>query len=160
MSSTSHKFRVCKTFTVESGHMLSKHPERCRFPHGHTRQIEVVVSSETLDTNDMVLDFKSLKLAVASYIERLDHAMAVNSDDPLREAMEKVHPGSLIVYEGQDPTTEVIAKDLFDFVAAVLRDGFTGESKSGVSYSIHPGAVTLERVRVWETPSSWAEYGL
>lgn len=153
-------FRVCKCFTVESGHMLSKHPERCRYPHGHTRQIEVVVSAEHLDSNDMVLDFKALKLAVQGYIERLDHAMAVNSEDPLRHAMEKVHPGSLIVYEGQDPTTEVIAKDLFDHVARVLAEGFAATSSSGVSYRIAPGVVTLERVRVWETPSSWAEYGL
>lgn len=139
--------------------MLSKHPERCRFPHGHTRQVEVVVSSEGLDANDMVIDFKSLKLAVADYIERYDHAMAVNSADPLLPEILRVHPDSAIVFEGVDPTTEVIAKDLYDHVACVLRDGFRGESKTGVPYEIRPGAVHLDRVRVWETPSSWAEYG-
>jgi 6-pyruvoyltetrahydropterin/6-carboxytetrahydropterin synthase len=154
------RFRVCKTFTVESGHMLSKHPERCRFPHGHTRQIEVVVSSERLDEYDMVIDFKALKLAVADYIERYDHAMAVNSNDPLLPEILRVHPDSAIVFENVDPTTEVIAKELFDHVAGVLRDGFAGQSKSGATYRIKPNAVTLERVRVWETPSSWAEYGL
>lgn len=148
------RYRICKTFTVESGHMLSKHPERCRFPHGHTRKIEVVVSSETLDPNEMVLDFKALRLAVAGYIERFDHAMAVNSQDPLLPAIREAHPDSLIVFEGLDPTTEVLAKDLFDHVAAVLRTGFQDGG-----YTIIPGAVTLERVRVWETPSSWAEYG-
>ena len=85
-------YRICKSFTVESGHMLSKHPEQCRFPHGHTRTIEVVVASETLDANDMVLDFKALKLAVGAYIDRLDHAMALNSNDPLLPALRQVHP--------------------------------------------------------------------
>jgi 6-pyruvoyltetrahydropterin/6-carboxytetrahydropterin synthase len=146
------RYRICKTFTVESGHMLSKHPERCRFPHGHTRKIEVVVSSETLDRNDMVLDFKALKLAVVDYIERYDHAMAVNSADPMLESIRQVHPESLIVFEGVDPTTEVLAKDIFDYVRGVLERGVEG--------SIRPRAALLERVRVWETPSSWAEYGL
>jgi 6-pyruvoyltetrahydropterin/6-carboxytetrahydropterin synthase len=153
------RYRICKTFTVESGHMLSKHPERCRFPHGHTRRIEVVVSSETLDANDMVLDFKALKLAVADYIERYDHAMAVNSNDPLIEAIRQVHPDSLIVFEDTDPTTEVIAKDLFEYVSNVLQGGFTGDAKNGTTYFIPPALVALERVRVWETPASWAEYG-
>lgn len=153
------KYRICKIFTVESGHMLSKHPGRCRYPHGHTRRIEVVVSSEELDANDMVLDFKSLKLAVSEYIERLDHAMAVNSNDPLLDAIRAIHPESLIVFDGRDPTTEVIAKDLFEFVADVLSAGFVGISAAGNTYSIPAGAVELERVRVWETPDSWAEFG-
>ena len=152
------RYRICKTFTVESGHMLSKHPERCRYPHGHTRTIEVVVSSETLDANDMVLDFKALKHAISGYVERLDHAMAVNSQDPMLEAIRQVHPESLIVYDNVDPTTEVIAKDLFDYVASVLNEGFKAEADT--TYTIPPGTTTLERVRVWETPSSWAEYGL
>jgi 6-pyruvoyltetrahydropterin/6-carboxytetrahydropterin synthase len=140
--------------------MLSKHPERCRFPHGHTRQIEVVVSSERLDEYDMVIDFKALKLAVADYIERYDHAMAVNSKDPLLPEILRVHPESAIVFEDVDPTTEVIAKELFDHIAGVLQAGFEGRSKSGAPYRIKPNAVSLERVRVWETPSSWAEYGV
>lgn len=134
--------------------MLSKHPERCRFPHGHTRRIEVVVASEALDAFDMVVDFKALKRAVADHIERYDHAMAVNSQDPLLPEIRRVHPESAIVFEGVDPTTEVIAREIFDYVASVLREGYA----EGL-YRIEPGRVTLERVRVWETPSSWAEYG-
>lgn len=138
--------------------MLSKHPERCRYPHGHSRTIEVVVTSDSLDENGMVLDFKALKLAVKQHIDRYDHSMAINSEDPLREAMTKVYPDSLVIFEGQEPTTEAIAKEIYDFVADVLRTGFQGESK-GVQYSIPGGRVKLERVRVWETATSWAEFG-
>ncbi len=147
-------FRICKSFTVESGHMLSKHAERCRFPHGHTRTIEVVVASEKLDSNDMVLDFKALKLAVSDYIERYDHAMAVNSNDPLIEAIRQVHPDSLIVFEDTDPTTEAMAKDIFDFIFALFENGWGNNQ-----YEIPAKKIILERVRVWETPQSWAEYG-
>jgi hypothetical protein len=49
----------------------------------------------------------------------------------------------------------VIAKEIFDFIEAQLNVGFASDG-----YSIQPGKVKLERVRVWETPSSWAEYSL
>jgi 6-pyruvoyltetrahydropterin/6-carboxytetrahydropterin synthase len=153
------KYRVCKSFTVESGHMLSKHPARCRFPHGHTRHIEVVVSSEELDRNDMVVDFKALRLAVEAYIHRFDHAMALNSKDPMLESILQIHPESAIVFEDTDPTTEVLAKDIFDYVQAILNLGFQGNAGSE-TYFIEAGSVVLERVRVGETPSSWAEYGI
>jgi len=139
--------------------MLSKHPEGCRFPHGHTRRIEVVVSTETLDAMDMVVDFQALKLAIGDYIERYDHAMALNSNDPLLAEILRVHPASAIVFEDTDPTTEAIAKDLYDYVANVLREGYEGVSAKGFSYRIFPGQVHLDRIRVWETPTSWAEYG-
>lgn len=134
--------------------MLSKHPEACRFPHGHTRRIEIVVSSEALDANDMVVDFKALKLALEEFIDQFDHAMALNSADPLRTDMERVYPGSTVVFEGVDPTTEVMAKRIYDFVSEVLVKGFESET-----YRIPGGSVRLERVRVGETPNSWAEYG-
>jgi 6-pyruvoyltetrahydropterin/6-carboxytetrahydropterin synthase len=149
-------YRVCKTFTVESGHMLSRHPERCKYPHGHTRTIEIVVAGSDLDENGMLLDFKALKLAVQGYVERYDHALAVNSEDPLLPALKATYPAdAVIVFEGQEPTTEVLARDIYDHVAGVLAVGFESEL-----YRIAPNSVRLERVRVWETPSSWAEYGL
>ncbi len=149
-------YRVCKTFTVESGHMLSRHPEKCKFPHGHTRTIEVVVAGDSLDANGMLVDFKALKLALEAHIGRYDHAMAVNSNDPLLSALRDLYPGdSVVVFQDQEPTTEAIAREIFDFVDQVLRAGFQAEP-----YSIPAGVIRLERVRVWETRSSWAEYGI
>ena len=149
------KYRVCKTFTVESGHMLSKHPERCKYPHGHTRTVEVVVSGDVLDSNGMLVDFKALKLALNDYIQRYDHAMAVNSTDPLLPTLQEMYPAdAIVVFENLEPTTEVIARDIYEYVASVLANGFQQEH-----YRISPKQVQLERLRVWETPSSWAEYG-
>lgn len=148
-------YRVCRTFTVESGHMLSKHPESCRFPHGHTRKVEVVVAGERLNDDGMLIDFKALKLALTDYIERYDHAMAMNSNDPLLPAIRERFPAqAVVVFDNLEPTTEVIAHDIFNFAQHVLREGYeTGP------YRIEPGIVRLERVRVWETPHSWAEVG-
>lgn len=136
--------------------MLSKHPERCRFPHGHTRTIEVVVSAPALDENGMVVDFKALKMAVRRHIERYDHSMAVNSSDPLLPSMEALYPEAVIVFENQEPTTEAMAKELYDYIQAKLSEGFV--SPDG-RYRIDAGRAKLDRVRVWETPTSWAEFG-
>lgn len=148
-------YRVCRRFTVESGHMLSRHPERCKYPHGHTRTVEVVVAGDRLDESGMLVDFKALKLALQTSIDRYDHAMAVNSNDPLLPELARLYPAdALVVFDGVEPSTEVIAQDLFDRAACILREGFAEGP-----YSIPPGRVRLERVRVWETPSSWAEVG-
>ncbi len=154
------RYRVCKSFTVESGHLLSKHPGVCRFPHGHTRRVDVVISSESLDERDMVCDFKTIKLAIESFIERFDHAMAVNSDDPRLPDVMAAGGERVIVFEGEDPTTEVMARVIFERLAESLRSGLElTDPKDGAAYSF-PDGVTLERVRVSETPTSWAEYGV
>jgi 6-pyruvoyltetrahydropterin/6-carboxytetrahydropterin synthase len=145
-------------FEVESGHMLMKHPGRCRFPHGHSRRVEVVVAADSLDANDMVCDFKALKLAVAEFVDRLDHAMAINSDDARAQAL----LGSglqqrVVVLHKQDPTTEVLAKLIYEEVVAKIGKSFV--AKDGVVYEL-PAGLRVERVRVTETTSSWAEYGI
>ena len=161
------RYRICKSFEVESGHMLSKHPGRCRLPHGHTRRIDLVLSSETLDESDMVCDFKALKLAVAEYLDAFDHALAVNAHDPEVGALRSsVLGGRLIEFDGEDPTTEVMARRIFEHVAGVLARAGRGpgdpagafRDELGHAYALREG-VTLERVRVTETSSSWAEYG-
>lgn len=135
--------------------MLSRHPERCRFPHGHTRTVEVVVAGDALNENGMLLDFKALKRAVQNHIERYDHAMAVNSKDSHLPALKEAYPeDALVVFDDEEPTTEAMAKEIFEHVAGVLRSGW----QEG-PYRIAPGEVRIERVRVWETPHTWAEYG-
>lgn len=152
------RYRVCKAFEVESGHLLSKHPGRCRFPHGHSRRVEVVLSAESLDANDMVVDFKALKLALADYLDAFDHAMAVNSDDPrlpeIRSTSERI-----VEFEHEDPTTEAMARRIFEHLAEQLARGGSFTDEHGNAFQLRAG-VTLERVRVGETSSSWAEYGL
>ena len=141
-------------FEVESGHMLSKHKEACRFPHGHSRRIEVVVSCGELDENDMVVDFKALKLALEGHINRLDHSLALNSEDPLLGPLSSLPNQALVIFESKDPTTEVIADDLFMFVVSLLDKGW---AEVGSDLRIPAGRCKLESIKVWETSSSWAE---
>ena len=147
-------FRICKTFEVESGHMLSKHPDKCRFPHGHTRKVECVLSSATLDDNEMVCDFKLVKILVGEFVEQFDHSLCVNTADPEYGALKAAYGERVIGFENADPTTEVLAKTIFVHLRAQLLEYAKGPQES---YLIRR-SVSLERVRVWETSSSWAEY--
>ena len=149
-------FRIAKTFEVEYGHRLSKHPEKCRFPHGHSLKIEVVARGTILDDNDMVCDYKALKMLVVDLVDRLDHAMALNSCDPELDALKAIGD-RVLLFEGEDPTTEVLTRWIFNGVQRRLRSAGDVTSDAGVEYRI-PADLELERVRVWETRTSWAEY--
>jgi 6-pyruvoyltetrahydropterin/6-carboxytetrahydropterin synthase len=146
-------YRICKIFEVESGHLLSKHPLYCRFPHGHTRKIEMVLESDTLDEREMVCDFQRVRHAAADCIRALDHALCMNTEDPNYAALKKAFGERVLDFPGRDPTTEVIARRVYDSVAASLR----GTRAEGAEAPLRRG-VRLVSVRVWETSSSWAEY--
>jgi 6-pyruvoyltetrahydropterin/6-carboxytetrahydropterin synthase len=144
-------FTICKTFEIESGHMLSKHPDKCRFPHGHTRKIEFYLTSEDLDENEMLCDFKIPKLVISDYLEALDHSMCINREDPGAHELLTRYKSRVILYEG-DPTTEIMARELFEIFSERLLS-YEGPYKLRRK-------VKLAKVRVWETSSSWAEYSL
>ncbi|MBK9188648.1 MAG: 6-carboxytetrahydropterin synthase [Phycisphaerales bacterium] len=150
-------YRVCKAFEIESGHMLSMHPGRCRFPHGHTRRVEIVLAAPDLDANGMVCDFQAIKLAVRECLDRLDHALCVNSLDPNLPGLAGVRE-RVVVFEKTEPTTEVLARYIYDHVAAQIRSGREFEAQDGRRLRLPPHLV-VERVRVSETSSTWAEYG-
>jgi 6-pyruvoyltetrahydropterin/6-carboxytetrahydropterin synthase len=147
-------YRLCKTFEIENGHMLSKHPDKCRFPHGHTRKVEIVLEADDLDQNDMVCDFKVLRFIIGDYLESLDHAMCVNTEDPGFASLKAQYGERVIDFEKQDPTTEVIAREIFKKLETGLK-GFVDKQEQ-----VYPlrCSVRLVSVRLWETSSSWAEY--
>jgi 6-pyruvoyltetrahydropterin/6-carboxytetrahydropterin synthase len=145
-------FRIAKSFTVESGHLLTKHPGACRFPHGHSRTISIVVTSDALDRRDMVCDFGALKAAAAEAVARLDHTFAINAADPHFAELRAAYGDRVLAYDGTDPTSEAMAREIFLAVRARLT-----AVNPDATYPIDPG-VRLERVRVTETATSWAEY--
>lgn len=147
-------YRICKSLEIENGHMLSKHPDKCRFPHGHTRKVEFVLEAEALDANEMVCDFKIIKQAVGEWLDTLDHAMCMNTADPAYRDFKERYGDRVIGFEDQDPTTEAMARMIFDHTTQSLADY---ASNPDVRYALAQG-VRLVRVRVWETSSSWAEY--
>lgn len=147
-------YRICKVFDVESGHQLSRHPGKCRLPHGHSRRIEIVLEAARLDAQGMVCDFSALKEAAEQIVERFDHALCINTRDPMFATLKKAYGDGVIGFPDQDPTTEVVARSLFDAIRANLA---AQTRKRNTRYPLRRN-VRLVRVRVWETPRGWAEY--
>jgi len=134
--------------------MLSKHPDKCRYPHGHTRKVECVFTAESLDENEMVCDFKVVKSLIGEFLDRYDHALCMNTDDPEYTHFKGAYGERVIGFEHLDPTTEVIAQTLFEHLRGNLAAYVAGKPSR---YPVR-ACVRLEKVRVWETTSSWAEY--
>jgi 6-pyruvoyltetrahydropterin/6-carboxytetrahydropterin synthase len=147
-------FRVCKTIEIENGHMLSKHPDKCRFPHGHSRRVEFVLEAETLDQNDMVCDFKIVKEAMANFLDQYDHAICVNTDDPKYADLKAAYGDRVVGFTKTDPTTEMIAKTVYEGFQERLAEYATRQNPR---YPLRD-SLKIVSVRVWETSSSWAEY--
>lgn len=147
-------FRICKSLEIENGHMLTKHPDKCRFPHGHTRKVEFVLEAAELDENQMVCDFKIIKEVVGEWLDTFDHALCMNTADPAYQDFKQRYGDRVIGFENEDPTTELMAKRIFDHTTSALTEY---SARADVRYRLG-GGVRLVRVRVWETTSSWAEY--
>jgi 6-pyruvoyltetrahydropterin/6-carboxytetrahydropterin synthase len=147
-------FRICKTFEIESGHMLSKHLGNCRFPHGHSRRVEIVVVSKELNAADMVCDFKALKAALDPFLAQWDHALCLNTADPQFAYLEKTYGARVVPFANADPTSERMAQVIFAEAKRRLHEA-SGTVNPSLPIS---AAVRVERVRVTETSSSWAEY--
>jgi 6-pyruvoyltetrahydropterin/6-carboxytetrahydropterin synthase len=149
-------YRVCKTIDIESGHMLSKHPGKCKFPHGHTRKVEFILEAEHLNQNEMVCDFLVVKELIGDYLETLDHSICVNTADPAYPELRARYGERIVAFENEDPTTEVMARVIFQTFATKLA-GDSARMDKGCAVGRE---VRLVSVKVWETASSWAEYYL
>ncbi|MEM1441557.1 MAG: 6-carboxytetrahydropterin synthase [Verrucomicrobiota bacterium] len=147
-------YRICRIFEIENGHMLSKHPDKCRFPHGHSRKVECVLEAPDLDEREMVCDFKVLKLILKDYLDQYDHAMCMNTDDPSYEDFKERFGDRVIGYDSEDPTTEVLARDIL----CHLRDSLAEYRSEATQEFPLRDSVKVVSVKVWETSSSWAEY--
>lgn len=146
--------QITKRFTTETGHRLTDYKGKCAHLHGHTYHWEITVSSVLLDPTGFIIDYGVLKRLVKPILDDLDHAFLFNVDDPLLKLFDEL-PGSYLFTEllcstngdpGRvhvlpfNPTTENILKWVLPRIQDVL-----------------PEDVNLVKIRLEETPSSFAE---
>ena len=147
-------YRICKTFDIENGHMLSKHPDKCRFPHGHSRKIECVLEADDLDGREMVCDFKVLKETMDEFLKSWDHAICMNTRDASFKMMKGTFGDRVIAFDNLDPTTEVMARTIYDVLRKNLADY---AARADARYPIG-SQLRVVKVRLWEMSLSWAEH--
>jgi 6-pyruvoyltetrahydropterin/6-carboxytetrahydropterin synthase len=130
-------YLVTKRIEFCYGHRLLDYDGVCKHPHGHNAVAEIDVRTDQLDRRNMVADFSDIKRLVKGWIDReLDHKMILRHDDPLVAPLRAL--GEPIYILESNPTVERIARLIFDQTREL---GFQ-----------------VVAVRVWETPSSFAEY--
>ena len=130
-------YSVTKRIDFCYGHRLLDYDGVCKHPHGHNAVAEIEVRTDQLDHRNMVCDFTDIKRIVKGWIDaHLDHKMVLRRDDPLVAALRGL--GEPVFIVDSNPTVEHLAKLIFDFAASQN--------------------LQVERVTVWETPTSLAEY--
>lgn len=79
-------FQVTKTYGHERGLSACfrqwRAKSHCRFLHGYALSFSIVFESETLNENNWVIDFGSLKPVKLFLDSHFDHRLAVAQDDP------------------------------------------------------------------------------
>jgi 6-pyruvoyltetrahydropterin/6-carboxytetrahydropterin synthase len=84
-----------------------------------------------------VCDFTDIKRIVKTWIDKeLDHKMVLRHDDPLVKALQQL--GEPMFLLDSNPTVERIARLIFEYASS--------------------NGLPVVRVKVWETPTSFAEY--
>lgn len=108
-----------------AAHFLREYEGKCESLHGHNWRVEVRLRADALGPLGMVMDFGDVKKAVGQIMDELDHG-CLNELGPFQEL---------------NPTTENIAKYIYESLAAVL-----------------PSGVRVSRVTAWETDHCGAAY--
>jgi 6-pyruvoyltetrahydropterin/6-carboxytetrahydropterin synthase len=78
----------------------------------------------------------------------------MNTDDPAYAEFKERYGDRVIGYESEDPTTEILARDIFQHLRDSLDAYRTGEARE---FPLRD-SVKVVSVKVWETSSSWAEF--
>ena len=134
---------ITRRLEFDAGHRLPNHQGQCRNVHGHRYAIEITLSGELINEqgasdDGMVMDFGDIKAtAKDKLVDVWDHAFLVYwRDKAMIDFLAAIEGHKTVVLEVV-PTAENLAKVAF-------RDRFGH-------------ALTLQRVRLYETPNCWAD---
>lgn len=97
-------FEVSITKTFSAAHSLKEIGGRCEGLHGHNYRVQVVVASEDLNNEGLVMDFRLIKKITEGALDNLDHK----------------HLNDLTCFHGRNPSAENIARLIYDLVAGEL----------------------------------------
>ena len=142
--------QITTRLEFDAGHRIPCHKSQCRNLHGHRYAIEItlsgdIIKNEGASENGMVMDFSDVKaIARKSVVDVWDHAFLVYQGDSEVLAFLNSMPDHKTVVMGTVPTAENMAAEAFRILKNEYRDFYGNHLK-------------LERVRLYETPNSWAD---
>lgn len=109
-----------------AAHRLENFYGKCEALHGHNWKVEVYLLGESLDEAGLVRDFGVVKGRTREVLQELDHRFL----------------NELPAFQGQNPSSENLARYLFERLSAVLNED----------------GLRVSRVSVWESDTSCASY--
>ena len=142
--------QITTRLEFDAGHRIPFHRSQCRNLHGHRYAIEItlsgdIIQQEGVSENGMVMDFSDVKaIARRCVVDVWDHAFLVHRDDKAVLDFLNALPEHKTVVMQNVPTAENMAAEAFRILQAQYRDTYGNHLK-------------LERVRLYETPNSWAD---
>lgn len=141
---------IRKLFKFENAHIVRGcSTNRCKYSiHGHSYKAEILLSSDTLDNGQMIMDFGLLKGAVRDIVDSFDHSIAIwESDDPeyIEFAKKYSHRWALLPVS---PSAEQFSRLFFVAVDAVLCEFLFANGEANVE---------LFSVIVHETDTGYAQ---
>ncbi|NOT14108.1 MAG: 6-carboxytetrahydropterin synthase QueD [Methylotenera sp.] len=142
--------QITTRLEFDAGHRIPCHKSQCKNLHGHRYAIEItlsggIISQENSSENGMVMDFSDVKsIAKKAVVDQWDHAFLVYQHDTEVLNFLNSLPNHKTVVFPVVPTAENMAHEAFKILKLQYLDVFGNHLK-------------LEKVRLYETPNSWAD---
>ena len=142
--------QITTRLEFDAGHRIPNHKSQCRNLHGHRYVLEITLSGDIIKQKEvsedgMVMDFSDVKkIARESVVDVWDHAFLVFKGDQVVLDFLNSLPNHKTVIFPTVPTAENMAAEAFKILKNQYQDTYGNHLK-------------LERVRLYETPNSWAD---
>lgn len=134
----------------DSGHRIPNHKSQCRNLHGHRYVLEVTLSGDIIAQSEasedgMIMDFSDVKqIARKHVVDVWDHAFIVYQGDAEVLNFLNTLPNHKTVVFPNVPTAENMAAEAYRILNSHYQDTYGNQLK-------------LARIRLYETPNSWAD---
>lgn len=139
------ELHITKEFRFEGAHALVGYDGKCRRIHGHSYILQITLSGTPVcctahPKDGMVMDFTDLKAIVDDkLLSWLDHSLLLRRDAPLAAALQEAYDHVWLL--DFQPTCENLTRHIAETLIPAI-----------------PLPSILERVRLYESPSSFAEW--
>ncbi|MDI6852845.1 MAG: 6-carboxytetrahydropterin synthase QueD [Deltaproteobacteria bacterium] len=114
------------TTQFAAAHRLDNFYGKCEALHGHNWKVEVYLLGEQLDEAGLLKDFGVIKARTNDILQEVDHKFL----------------NELPAFKDQNPSSENLARYLFERLSAALNDG----------------GIRVSKVSIWESDTSCASY--